>query len=558
MRVWAFCIATALMCSAAPAAADTIDCGSPLRLQCLTSHMFALARELPDDHPERRKAAFAEEKLAPGSMDVALRYLVSDNPDPPPWEDIAWIARAGRFDPALDLARGADAPVRRLGGMIAVAQQLAEAGALSRAASVLDEAEPMLSSASDDPDYAPILAAYAAQIRAQIGQTRNAARLLHGADISAIDALLRLASKYPVGAARLRRQAWARAEHATAPYVWLRLLQDAVERGDATAAAQAGRRALEAISPYGARTAIVAATSLLKIGLREEASRAVDPWQAWATKVQGGQRANLVNSVVPVLAALGRDADVETAIQMVTGFFHRSGAFGNAAEHLFRLGRPALAKTFEAEALAVADSTPDDTPKLRWEHDSALQNLALQRAGRGDVAGALALVEKIRDVAQRRDAIFDAVKNARASDPRPAAMAVLERLKQTAVDEGDANLLVKVATEMHRLGDASEARMALAQALTRQGGAPDGKFDMSAAAGLVWSLDGNAAAVFTALAGLDVTERQRSALRSTVIDLLTPLAPEEAVTLAAAIPEPDKRFSALERIATALVEAADK
>src|SRR5262245_49221862 len=97
--------AAILAFASALAAAETIDCVRRPTLQCITSTMFAIARTLPEDDYLRRSYGFAEQDLAPGSLGVAVDYLNSDDPDPSPWDDIIWLARAGRFDRAIEEAR---------------------------------------------------------------------------------------------------------------------------------------------------------------------------------------------------------------------------------------------------------------------------------------------------------------------------------------------------------------------------------------------------------------------------------------------------------------------
>ncbi|MFG3757466.1 hypothetical protein, partial [Klebsiella pneumoniae] len=73
------------------------------------------------------------------------------------------------------------------------------------------------------------------------------------------------------------------------------------------------------------------------------------------------------------------------------------------------LGRPLRAERLEVQAIAIALFTPTDNPKLRWEHDGAIQNIALSRATRGDVDGALTLATSVRDDAKRREMLLTVV-----------------------------------------------------------------------------------------------------------------------------------------------------
>ena len=91
--------------TAGGAIAGPIDCGSAPSVKCLAAAIFSLAKTLPEDEWFRRHVSFAERELAPGDIKTALDYVSSDNPDPSPWEDIEWMARAGRFDAAIKQAR---------------------------------------------------------------------------------------------------------------------------------------------------------------------------------------------------------------------------------------------------------------------------------------------------------------------------------------------------------------------------------------------------------------------------------------------------------------------
>lgn len=75
------------------AGAELVDCGPAPSVKCLAAAILSLAKALPDDDGFRRHIGFAERELAPGDLKTALDYVVSDNPDPLPWEDIYWIAR---------------------------------------------------------------------------------------------------------------------------------------------------------------------------------------------------------------------------------------------------------------------------------------------------------------------------------------------------------------------------------------------------------------------------------------------------------------------------------
>src|SRR5262249_61446975 len=167
-------------------------------------------------------------------------------------------------------------------------------------------------------------------------------RLLEPAEpVLAVETLPGVAKAPPQAAANLRRLAWSQAERADLTSIWRTITTDAAERGDAGTAAQAGQRALARVrdEPHAA---LDAATALLALGRSEEVGKAIDPWRTWLTGQQGPQLANLIDRIIPVLAKLRRDAEVEAAARMVTDPARRSNAFARAADPLFRLG-PATA-----------------------------------------------------------------------------------------------------------------------------------------------------------------------------------------------------------------------
>jgi len=548
--------AAILALASALATAETIDCVRRPTLQCVTSSMFAIARTLPEDDYLRRAHLFAEQELAPGSLGVAVDYLNSDDPDPSPWDDIIWIARAGRFDRAIEEARKSSEPVRRIGGLIAAAEYLGKAGQTTRATKLLEEIEPELSGI-DDPDYGAGIVLAAAEVWAQIGQIDHAARLLQTAEPAlAVETLLGLAKAHPQAAAGLRRLAWSQAERADLTSIWRTITTDAAERGDAETAAQAGQRALARLrdEPYAA---LDAATALLALGRSEEVGKAIDPWRTWLTGQQGPQLANLIDRIIPVLAKLGRDAEVEAAARMVTDPVRRSDAFAKAADQVFRLGRRAAAEKLEREAIMVAEAPTVRDPKLRSGLDGALHNIAVLRADHGDIAGALAIVAKIQDRTSAADATYWVIERAMTSGYRDETIPAVESLEQAALRVNDPNLLIRAAEHWHRLGIEDAARKTLAQAL-RVAGQPaqsKAKLALVPAARLIWELDASTAAIDDALDRFVTTDEELSRLLDTVVDLLIPASPGTALSLSQQIPDAQVRLGALARIAAAVAQS---
>src|ERR1043166_4219461 len=94
--------ATALLLTAlaawTPATAADLGCETPPSLQCVAGHMFRIAKASHPDTWMRERAQIAETQIAPANLAVAIGYFIDDNPDPPPWDLIYYIARAGLFD----------------------------------------------------------------------------------------------------------------------------------------------------------------------------------------------------------------------------------------------------------------------------------------------------------------------------------------------------------------------------------------------------------------------------------------------------------------------------
>jgi len=549
-------VASIVALARALARAQTTDCVRRPTLQCIAPTLFAIARALPDDDYVRDAHRFAEQELAPGSLAVAVEYLNSDNPDPGPWDDITWIARAGRFDRAIEEARKGDLPVRRIGGLIAAAEYLGKAGQTARATKLLEQIDPELSGL-DDPDYGVGVVLAAAEVWAQLGRIDHAARRLQDAEPNlAVEALLGLAKDYPGAAASLRRQAWSQAEGANQTSIWRTITRDAAERGDAETAAAAGPRALAHVrdEPY---VALNAATALLALGRGEAVAKAIDPWRTWVTGQQGPQLANLIDLIIPVLAKLGRDADVEAAARMVTEPARRSDGMARAAAQLFGLGRTAAAEKLEREAIMVAAAPAVRDPKLRSGLDGALHNIAVLRADRGDIAGAVAIVGKIQDRATAADVTSWVIQRARMSGYGDATRPAVESLEQAALAMSEPNLLIDAADHWRQLGVEDAARNALAQALRVAGqpAQPQAKLKLTPAARLIWELDASTAAIHDALDRFVTSEDERSYLLDTMVELLTPASPGQALSLSDQIPDAHVRLFALARIAAGLAQS---
>jgi tetratricopeptide (TPR) repeat protein len=541
--------------AASSAAAGPIDCGPAPSVKCLAAAIFALAKTLPDDYGFREHVGFAAQELAPGDLETAFDYVVWDNPDPLPWEDIAWMARAGRFDQAIKRAKQRKAPVERLGGLLAVAEQMLDKNDAARATKIVDEVEHELPSikADADDENASWLPRGAGEIRARLGQTERAARLIGGKGLGSIDSLLAMASRYPV-AASLREQAWREAERFNEPYAWQLLVEDAITRGDHAEASRAGQRASTAIGGTidsdHPEPAISLAQVLVTADLPDLASKLIKPWPQWVNGKEVPSQSNIVLALMPVLAALARDQDVETAARAVTNAYYRSQCLSKAAEAYFRLGRSEVAEKFDAEALSVAESSPTGERKLEADHYSALQNLAIIRAGHGDIQGALAVVAKLRDGAQVREVTSYVAGNAIGDGYGPVAGPAIEALEQLADIEQDAGLLLRSAHDWYAVGNEDNARNNLSNAMKIADAqhTPLAGDDLGIAAELMWRLNGqgNAQSILGIVDKLGVTGPNAI---DHLVEIIRPVSPAAAVQLTARQVEVERRIEELANIA---------
>lgn len=562
MREWLSGIATFLLCMGATASAASADCGPVPNVKCLATEIFSLAKTLPADHFFRPHVAFAERELAPGDIKTALDYVVSDNPDPSPWEDIEWIALAGQVDRAIKQARERSLPVERLGGLLAVATNLLDKNDTARATKIVEEVErelPSIKADENDQDAAS-LPRDAGEIRARLGQTERAARLIGGSGINSVSTFLALASQYPM-AVSLREQAWREAERAKEPYAWQLVVEDAIGRGDQAEALRAAQRAGNAIDGTidgdHPELAISLARVLLTAGSSDLAAKLVKPWPQWINAREGIDHPNIVNALIPVLAGLARDQDVKNAIRAVSNPFHHSSCLAKAAEEYVRLGRNDIAEKFDAEALAVVVASPTREPKQQWDHDAALSNLALSRAGRGDIDGALIVAAKLRDEVKVREATSYVVKRAIDVGYGSAAGPAIETLEQRAIAAQEARSLLVVAKAWYDTGSEDKARNSLSQALNLvDTGAPplDGN-DIGLAAELMWRLDGaeKAEAMIAIVDKIGATDP--SAIDH-LVEIIRPVSPAVAVQLAGRQVEVWRRIVELANIGIQIAENA--
>src|SRR5262245_13474107 len=127
MRGWLTGIAAVMLCVAqlGGTTGASIDCGPTPTVRCLLASIFSLAKTLPVDSDLRQQVGWAERELAPVDIKTALEFVITNVHDASPWHSIAWIARAGRLDRAISLAKQQkDAPDARMGGLLEVASRM--------------------------------------------------------------------------------------------------------------------------------------------------------------------------------------------------------------------------------------------------------------------------------------------------------------------------------------------------------------------------------------------------------------------------------------------------
>ncbi|PAY06264.1 hypothetical protein CK489_25510 [Bradyrhizobium sp. UFLA03-84] len=523
-------MAASMLCLSSSAAIP-IDCATAPSVKCLATEAFLLAKKLPAGDGNRAHVEFAEQELADTNLEVALDYVTSDNPDPSPWEAIEWIARAGRFGDALETARQRRSTVERLGGMIVVAALLVEKDA-AQAREIVEDVERELPSIAGDSDEASqAIPALAAKVWAGLGQSDRTLRLVGGHGASTVDWLLVIANTYP--AAGWREEAWREAERLNEPFPLQQLLSDALTRGDQAEISRAGQRAARAVDRMTSIDAqpsevIALARALLAAGSPQPAARLVEPWPQWLDGKDDTARFNVVSELITVLAGLARDRDVETAAAAVSTPARRSQCLSKAADEYSRRGRRDLVEKRDAEAMMLAMSSPTGDTKPQWEHNEALINLALARAGRGDVDGAIAAATKVRDDAKVRETISYVVKRAIDTGHGAAAAPAIEALEQRAGTAQDAPLLLAAANARYMTGDEDRTRDDLAQVLTMARLTGN---DAGLAAELAWRLDGSGtpASMITIVDKFGVTD---PGAIDHLVEIIRPLSPAVAVQLA--------------------------
>jgi tetratricopeptide (TPR) repeat protein len=453
------------------------------------------------------------------------------------------MARAGRFDQAIKQARQRKSPVERLGGLLAVAARLLDKNDSARAKKIVEDVARELPSVpvADNDLFAGSLSRDAGEIRARLGQVDRAVQLISGAGDS-VDTFLAIASKYPV-AASLREQAWREAERAKELRGWQQLVEDAISRGDKAEIALAAR------AIQFARVLLAAEEPDLSVEL-------IKRWPQWLIGKDAIDQFNTVNALMPVLANLARDEEVQTAAGVVN-VYRRSQCLSTAVDEYSRLGRYDAAEKLDAQALALAETSPTGELKQRTDRDNALHNLALARAGRGDIKGALAVVPKLHDGIKVREVTYWVVHRAIDNGYGPVAAPAIESLQQIAYINQNVGLLLRAAEGWLAIGNEANARESLSLALEKRGApqAPLTWEESSLAAELMWRLDGagKAEAIIGIVDKLGVSDP--SAIDH-LVEIIRPVSPAIAVQLSDKQVEVWRRITELANIGVQLADGA--
>jgi len=284
-------------------------------------------------------------------------------------------------------------------------------------------------------------------------------------------------------------------------------------------------------------------------GLPMLAARLIEPWPQWLSGSDAARQSTAA-ALLPVLAGLGQDQDVLSAARAVNSIVERSRFLGIAADEYVRLGRIDAAERLDAEVLALAASLSTGDPKLQSDRDAVLNNLAVARAGRGDIQGAFAIVASLRDEARARQLMSHVVQRAIDSDHTPVVGPAIEALQEMAIAAQDAGLLLEAADRWYTVGSENKARSSLAQALKiiDAGQAELTRTDSGLAAELTWHL--HAASKPEALIGIvDKLGVIDAGAIDHLVEIVRPVSPAIAIQLTARQTEVERRIDELAKIA---------
>jgi hypothetical protein len=159
-----------------------------------------------------------------------------------------------------------------------------------------------------------------------------------------------------------------------------------------------------------------------------------------------------------------------------------------------------------------------------------LHNLALARAGHGDILGALDAASELRDEAKIHDVTSYVVRRAIDSGYGPVAGPAIEALEQQAVATQNAGLLLQAASDWHVIGEEELARQSLVAAMkvADERHSPLAANDLGVAAELMWRIDGKG----EGQAMLGIVERLEVNDPNAIdhlVEIVTPISPAVAV-----------------------------
>jgi tetratricopeptide (TPR) repeat protein len=353
----------------------------------------------------------------------------------------------------------------------------------------------------------------------------------------------------------------AEAERAKELRGWQQLVEDAISRGDKAEISRTARRAGEAI---GAATdanvpmwAIPLARVLLAAGEPNLSVKLIEPWPQWVNGKDAISQFNTVNALMRVLASLGHEDEVQRAASAVNDVYDRSRCLSVAAEEYFRLGRHDVGAKLDAEALRFAESSPAEQLKQRTDSDTALHNLALARAGHGDIQGALAVVAKLSDGVRVRDVTSYVVRRAIDSGHGPVAAPAIQSLQQIAYIVQNVGLLLRAAESWLAIGNEASARESLSKALEKRDAlqAQLTWEESSLAAELTWRLEGAGKA--EAMIGIvDKLGANDPSAIDHLVEVIRPISPAVAVQPSNRQIEGWRRITELANIAIQIADVA--
>jgi len=202
-------------------------------------------------------------------------------------------------------------------------------------------------------------------------------------------------------------------------------------------------------------------------------------------------------------------------------------------------------------------ASPVGDPKQQWAHQAALNNLALARAGRGDIEGALDVAAKMGSEAEIRNVTSYVVRRAMDEGHGPVAGPAIEALQQQARAAQDLSLLLQATNAWFKIDNEKEARQSLAEAmkLAGQRQEPMDANDLSLAAELTWRVGGNGdpRAMLAIVDRLGVNDPNAI---DRLVEMMRPISPAVAIQLAGRQAETERQIDELAVIGLTIAEGA--